>query len=145
MIVLIPLIALIITQALKIAITHGLNPNAKLKASELHAYGGMPSSHSALFAALATTAFLLYGWNSFEFSVGIILYLTVVRDAVGIRWHLGRHGYYLKQLIDEHVKDHEDIDHDKIITVLGHTPLQATVGTGLGILIAAAGFVMFGM
>ena len=70
------------------------------------------------------------------------MYLVVVRDAVGIRQHLGQHGAILKQLIQEHDHDHAQADHStiqhgQIVTRLGHTPLQATVGTLCGIIITA--------
>lgn len=96
----------------------------------------MPSAHSALFGSLVTIAYLLYGWASFEFAVSFILYIVVVRDAVGIRWHLGNHGMILKQLIHEHVKDKEKIEHKKIVTRLGHRPIEVIIGTILGIIIA---------
>lgn len=65
----------------------------------------------------------------------------MVRDAVGIRWHLGQHGAILKQLIEEHDRDHQYLNHDQIrhgqiVTRLGHTPLEAAVGTLFGIVIA---------
>lgn len=136
-ILLVPLTALIITQACKLAIdTYRKNTAGKTLLESLNSYGGMPSAHSALFAALVTVSYLLYGWDSFQFTVAFILYVTIVRDAVGIRWHLGEHGAILKQLIQEHTKDHEHIAHKKIVTRLGHTPLQATIGTCIGISIA---------
>lgn len=79
---------------------------------------------------------LMEGVSSFAFAVSVILYLTVVRDAVGIRQHLGSHSAILKRLIEEHHKDHaHNIPHEKIVTRLGHTPLQATVGTLCGVVI----------
>lgn len=79
---------------------------------------------------------LVYGLTSFEFAVAIILYLVIVRDAAGIRQHLGRHGQMLKDLLIEHKKDHQHtIPHEKIVTRLGHTPLQIVVGTVCGLVI----------
>lgn len=136
-ILLIPLTALIITQACKLAIdAYRKDMAGKTLLESLNSYGGMPSAHSALFAALVTVSYLLYGWDSFQFTVAFILYITIVRDAVGIRWQLGEHGAILKQLIQEHAKDHEHIEYKKIVTRLGHTPLQATVGTVFGIVLA---------
>lgn len=102
----------------------------------MNAYGGMPSSHSALFISLVIIAWRHAGPGSVVFAMSVILYLTVVRDAVGIRQHLGSHGAMLKAMIEEHQKDHaHTIEHDKIVTRLGHTPWQATLGTLSGILI----------
>lgn len=135
-IVIVPLIALIITQFVKVFIDWKKGAVTGLSLNAINAYGGMPSAHSALFASLMTTSWIVYGWASFEFSVSAILYFTVVRDAVGIRWHLGSHGAILKQLIKEHLKDKDHIEYGKIITRLGHTPFQATVGTMFGVVIS---------
>ncbi|MBI2416037.1 MAG: divergent PAP2 family protein [Candidatus Kerfeldbacteria bacterium] len=139
--VIIPLAALIITQCCKVAIDFIKHKRTRFKLKYLNYYGGMPSSHSALFAALLIVSWLEQGWQSFEFALSLILYLVVVRDAVGIRWHLGQHGAILKQLIEEHDRDHQYLNHDQIrhgqiVTRLGHTPLEAAVGTLFGIVIA---------
>lgn len=144
-VLIIPLSALIITQLIKVVIDLIRKRSLKFKLQYLNYYGGMPSAHSALFSSLITISCLVYGWTSFEFAISVIMYLVVVRDAVGIRWHLGNHGKILKQLIHEHVKDNEPIKHEKIVTRLGHTPLEATVGTVCGVLIALTlyGFLQF--
>lgn len=127
----VPLAALIITQFIKVVIDR-----VKGKKTSMNAYGGMPSSHSALFISLVIIAWRHAGPSSVEFAISVILYLTVVRDAVGIRQHLGSHGAMLKTMIEEHQKDHaHTIPHDKIITRLGHTPWQAAMGTLCGIVI----------
>jgi len=128
----IPLAALIITQFIKVVIDA-----YKHQPFSMNSYGGMPSTHSALFASLVTVSWYLAGIWSFEFAVSFILYLVIVRDAVGIRMQLGNHGAMLKQLIQEHERDHHhNIPHETIITRLGHTPLQATIGTLCGVTIS---------
>jgi len=128
---LVPLAALIITQFIKVLIDR-----AQGKKTSMNTYGGMPSSHSALFISLVIIAWNHAGPASVAFAISVILYLTVVRDAVGIRQHLGSHGAMLKAMIEEHQKDHaHTIAHDKIVTRLGHTPLQAAMGTLCGIII----------
>lgn len=141
-ILIIPLSALIITQLTKVAIDIIRKRRLKFKWQYLNYYGGMPSAHSALFSSLVTISYILYSWQSFEFAMSVIMYLVVVRDAVGIRWHLGNHGKILKQLIHEHTKDNEPIRHEKIVTRLGHTPAEAFVGTMCGIGIAV---ILYGM
>jgi len=96
----VPLAALIITQFIKVVIDH-----AQGRKSSMNAYGGMPSSHSALFISLVIIAWRHAGPSSVVFAMSVILYLTVVRDAVGIRQHLGSHGAMLKSVIAEHQKD----------------------------------------
>lgn len=98
----------------------------------------MPSAHSALFASLVIMAGLMEGWHSFAFAISFIMYLVIVRDAAGIRQHLGRHGQMLKDMITEHAKDHNHtIPHEQIVTRLGHTPLQVVIGTICGIILTA--------
>ncbi len=129
----IPIMVTVVTQGVKIGVDKFRQPGKNIRLKNFTSYGGMPSSHSALFISLALMAYLQYGWNSFEFVVSLILYLTVVRDAVGIRWHLGVHGKILKQLIKELYREHNaTIQHEKIITCLGHTPAQAVAGTLFG-------------
>lgn len=136
-ILVIPLAALLITQLIKIIIDLTTHKVEDITLDELASYGGMPSSHSALFASLVTASYLLYGAGSFEFAVSIIMYFVIIRDAMGIRWHLGEHGAILKQLIEEQAKDHDHvIPHRKIKTRLGHTPFQVLMGTICGIVIS---------
>lgn len=85
-------------------------------------------------------SWLTYGWNSFPVAISIIMYLVVVRDAVGIRQHLGQHGAILKKIIEE---GHTDVKYGPIVTRLGHTPLQATIGTLCGIIITAILYPLF--
>ncbi|AJD27305.1 divergent PAP2 family protein [Clostridium botulinum] len=57
----------------------------RLKIERIVGSGGMPSSHSALMAALATASALQYGINSFQFSVTAVLAAIVMYDASGVR------------------------------------------------------------
>lgn len=126
-----PLIILAITQIIKVCLEY--YKKRKFKISYLAHYGGMPSAHTALFVSLATIIFLEYGWQSPLFAVALIICIIMIRDALGIRHHLGNHGLILKQLIQElYERKHTKIKHDKIVTILGHTPLQALVGAILG-------------
>ncbi|MBI4406896.1 MAG: divergent PAP2 family protein [Candidatus Kerfeldbacteria bacterium] len=125
----IPLVSLIITQAIKVIIDV-----IHHRPSSMNSYGGMPSTHSALFASLVMMAWYTEGLASYAFAISLFLYLTIIRDAAGIRQHLGRHGQMLKDLLVEHAKDHHhNIAHDKIVTRLGHTPWQIVVGSICGV------------
>lgn len=130
---LIPLISLTITQAVKVAIDLRHRHPASMIS-----YGGMPSAHSALFASLVMMAWFTEGLASYAFALSLFLFLTIIRDAAGIRQHLGRHGQILKDLLQEHAQDHQHtIAHDAIVTRLGHTPLQITIGTICGVVITS--------
>jgi len=122
---------LIITQIVKVALEW---PKTKsIRFSDFSQYGGMPSSHTALFVSLGTIIFLTAGWHSPVFAVSVIICIIMVRDALGIRHHLGNHGKILKQVIEEQAKFHNcRIKHEKLVTRLGHTPLQVMVGALVG-------------
>jgi len=128
---LIPLFITLITQIIKVSLD--FYKKKEFKISYFVHYGGMPSAHTALFISLATIILLNYGWQSPLFAMAFILCLIMIRDALGIRHHLGNHGLILKQLIQElYERKHTKIKHDKIVTVLGHTPWQVFVGAILG-------------
>lgn len=127
----IPALVLIITQIIKVALEWP--KNKKIVFSDFSRYGGMPSSHTALFVSLSTIIFLVSGWHTPVFAVSVIICIIMVRDALGIRHHLGNHGLILKQLIEEQAEFHNcRIKHEKIATKLGHTPLQVIVGGLVG-------------
>ena len=133
---LIPAAILIITQVTKVLLEL---PNRKnFKVSYFAHYGGMPSSHTALFVSLSTIMLLNYGWHSPYFAIAIIVCMIMVRDALGIRNHLCNHGLILKQLIhDLTQRKHTVVKHDKIITNLGHSPWQVFVGAVFGFVFTA--------
>ena len=109
--------------------------------------GGMPSSHSAAVSAFATTAYFVYGPESFEFAFAVMLACIVMYDACGVRRAVGEHARLLNDLstaLDSILNDHtiddkfeELIDHAldvKFKELIGHTPIQVFVGLNVGIL-----------
>ncbi|MFH0818564.1 MAG: divergent PAP2 family protein [Patescibacteria group bacterium] len=130
----IPISVLIITQITKVLLES--KHKKKIKLSYFGHYGGMPSSHTALFISLTTIIFYNLGWKSPIFALSLIICAIMMRDALGIRHHLGNHGLILKQLIKEHEEsDHTHIKHDQIVTRLGHTPMQVFLGAIFGFLL----------
>jgi hypothetical protein len=94
--------------------------------------GGMPSSHSALVAG-ATHAIGLYtGFNSPLFALGFVISMIVIYDATGIRRQAGKHAEIINQMITDLTSGHP-LKEETLREVLGHTPLQAFMGTLLGI------------
>ena len=131
-IVLIPFIALIAAQIIKVIIDAF---RGEFSWSNFNRYGGMPSSHSAMAAALCTEIGTQTGINSAAFTISIAISFLIVRDAVGLRRYLGNHGKILNMLI----KDLPDKKEDKYPFLeerLGHTYLQAAAGIILGIILA---------
>lgn len=96
------------------------------------ATGGMPSSHSASVSALTTMVGLHEGFRSTIFGVTLFFSLIVMYDAAGLRRAAGRHATVLNRLIDEHFKNPEK-DTQRLIELLGHTPLEVLIGSLLGV------------
>ena len=52
--------------------------------------GGMPSSHSATIASVATSIGLRDGFNSSLFALTIVMMIIIIRDATGVRFSTGK-------------------------------------------------------
>jgi hypothetical protein len=97
--------------------------------------GGMPSSHSASVSALSTAIGLQEGWGSALFGVTLYFSLIVMYDAAGLRRAAGRQAAVLNRLIERHFQ-HPEKDTQRLMELLGHTPLEVLVGGTLGVLTA---------
>jgi len=96
--------------------------------------GGMPSSHSALVAALATAVGLREGLNSSLFAISVILAMVVMYDAAGVRRAASAQARILNQILDELFQGHP-IQEERLRELLGHTPIQVLVGAAMGVTI----------
>lgn len=96
--------------------------------------GGMPSSHSAAVAALATSLGMIYGLGHPYFAVAVVFATIVMYDATGIRRAAGEHAELLNDLVEElsHLFD-EGFQPRALKTLLGHTYPQVGVGALLGL------------
>lgn len=109
----------------------------KLSFHRIFETGGMPSSHSAAVASLATSMGLVHGWSSPEFTISAVLAVIVIYDATGIRRAAGEHAEILNDLLEEfNYLLHEGFERQHLKTLLGHTYPQAVVGILIGILIS---------
>ena len=97
--------------------------------------GGMPSSHSALVAALATAIGIKEGWNSVSAALAIIFALVVMYDAAGVRLAASRQAATLNKIIDELFEEGE-FHQERLKELLGHTRIEVVVGASLGIFLA---------
>jgi len=93
--------------------------------------GGMPSSHAASVAALSTAVGLQEGFRSTMFGVTLFFSLIVMYDAAGLRRAAGRQAAVLNRLIEEHFEDQAGTQ--RLMELLGHTPLEVFMGALLGI------------
>lgn len=105
--------------------------------------GGMPSSHSATVAALATGLGITEGLGSPLFAIAVVLATIVMYDATGIRRAAGLHAERLNDLFEEFraVFAHGPRP-EPLKELLGHTYLEVAVGAVLGILFAFLSFAL---
>ncbi len=97
--------------------------------------GGMPSSHAASVAALSASVGLENGFRSLLFGVTLYFSLVVMYDAAGLRRAAGRQAAILNRLIDEHFA-HPERETQRLMELLGHTPLEVLTGAIIGVLSA---------
>lgn len=133
-ILLVALIACITAQGLKLAID--LIRSRKLNVTYLLSPGGMPSAHSALVGALATSVGLTKGLSSAEFAIACLFAIIVMYDAAGVRQAAGKQAKILNQIVDELFQEEHKFNEERLKELLGHTPFQVLVGLSLGIFIA---------
>ena len=79
--------------------------------------GGMPSSHSAVVTSIATLIGKYEGVGTPLFALSFIVAFVVMYDACGVRRAAGKQAALLNKLVE----------------VLGHTPVQVIVGALIGV------------
>lgn len=99
--------------------------------------GGMPSSHSSLVTALATSIGFKEGIGSSLFIVTLCLALIVIRDSMGVRRSAGLQAKALN-LLGKQVSERLDVEYHFVKEIQGHAPIEVLVGAILGVIIAAA-------
>ncbi|OGX45279.1 MAG: hypothetical protein A3G38_03565 [Omnitrophica WOR_2 bacterium RIFCSPLOWO2_12_FULL_51_8] len=97
--------------------------------------GGMPSSHTAGAACLATAVGLNYGFASVHFALAASFALVVMFDAQGVRRATGRQARILNK-ITEDIYWQGRIDEGRLRELIGHTPVEVIAGFLLGVIIA---------
>lgn len=128
----IPIITWFVVQTIKVIFE--LSKNKKIDIRRWWGSGGMPSSHSALVCSLATAVGLVEGLDSAEFAISIAFAAVVMYDAAGVRRAAGKQAKILNQIIESEGKNINV--QEKLIELLGHTPLEVYVGALTGVIIA---------
>ncbi len=124
-----------IAQIIKVVI--GLVKERRFNWSYFVASGGMPSSHSATVAALATSVGIIYGINSVSFAISAILAIVVMYDAAGVRRSVSRQAFILNRIMRELREQRpRDMLEKDLRELVGHSPFQVFVGAALGAFIA---------
>lgn len=104
--------------------------------------GGMPSSHSAMIACATHSIGLWVGFNSPLFGLAFVISTIVIYDATGIRRQAGKHAEIINTMITDLASGHP-LKQEQLREVLGHTPMQAIVGTLIGILTAQVSWMIW--
>jgi uncharacterized protein len=110
--------------------------NKKINFKLLAETGGMPSSHSAGVVALSTSVGLILGFDSIEFAIALGYAMIVMYDAAGLRRSAGQMAAQLNRVVDALWDQRPTHSRDKLIELLGHTPLEVFMGALLGIVIS---------
>ena len=93
--------------------------------------GGMPSSHSAMVMALASSIGYQYGWKSGQFAVTAIFGMIVLYDAIHVRRVVGLQSRYLNLVSRSEYLADTDRDFPEFV---GHTPWEVIAGMIWGLI-----------
>ena len=111
----------------------------RLDFSYMVSTGGMPSAHSSMASALATSLGLCEGFDSSIFALGAAFAIVVMFDAQSVRKAAGEQAKLLNQIVDELLREHH-LSEIKLKELLGHTRLEVFMGFLTGIFSAMALF-----
>jgi len=134
-ILIIPISSWAIAQLLKVIVI--LIQKKQLNLNYLVISGGMPSAHSAVVCALATSIALIQGLGSVAFGISAILAFIVMYDAAGVRQSVGQQSIVLNRIIRELRLRRPIIELERDLReFIGHTSFQVIVGGLLGVAVA---------
>jgi acid phosphatase family membrane protein YuiD len=122
-----------LAQALKIPVARLITSRWEWKL--IFSTGGMPSSHSALVSATATSIGLFAGFDTPAFVVAFALAMVVIYDAQGVRRQAGYHAQQINMLVNELLSG-QPVSEKRLKEVLGHTPLEVGAGVIVGFIFA---------
>ncbi len=97
--------------------------------------GGMPSSHAATVAALATSVGMRFGVHSPIFAITLAFAWIILMDAQGFRRSVGKQAEILNVILDD-IYWRKNVKEDRVKELLGHTPVEVLMGAVIGILVA---------
>ena len=94
----------------------------------------MPSSHSAVVTSIATMIGKTQGINSPIFALAVMFAFVVMYDAAGVRRAAGKQAKLLNKLVETPGLSNIQVQ-EKLVEVLGHTPMQVIVGAAIGVIV----------
>lgn len=122
-----------IAQALKVILT--LLKDRRFDIQRMFGSGGMPSSHTSSVMGLSTAVGLTHGWETSLYAVSLMFSLIVMYDASGVRRSVGKQATLLNNIIEDLYKHHH-VEQERLIELVGHTPIEVLAGAVLGIVVA---------
>ena len=128
----VPLIVWFCIQLFKVI--YDLITTKKLDFKRIMGAGGMPSSHSAVVTSLATLIGKYEGVDTPIFAMSVVFAMVVMYDAAGVRRAAGKQARLLNKIVETPGLSGVQVQ-EKLVEVLGHTPLQVIVGAIIGIVV----------
>ena len=96
--------------------------------------GGMPSSHSAVVTGVTTLIGKNVGVGTPLFALSFLFSFVVMYDACGVRRAAGKQAKLLNKLVETPGLTGVQVT-EKLVEVLGHTPVEVFVGALIGIVV----------
>lgn len=128
----VPLIVWFCVQSFKVI--YDLITTKKFNFKRILGAGGMPSSHTAVVTTLATMIGKNEGLDTPIFAMAVIFSLVVMYDAAGVRRAAGKQARLLNKIVETPGLSGVEMQ-ERLVEVLGHTPLQVIVGAIIGIVV----------
>ena len=126
----VPLAVWFCIQAFKVI--YDLVTTKKFNFKRIMGAGGMPSSHTGVVTCLATLIGKYEGFDSSLFAISLVFAMVVMYDAAGVRRAAGKQARLLNKIIETPGLTNVQVQ-ERLVEVLGHTPLQVVVGAIIGI------------
>ena len=105
----------------------------RLNIRRLWGAGGMPSAHSAVVVSITTMIARSQGFSSPVFALSFVFSMVVLYDACGVRRAAGKQAKLLNRIIETPGLTNVQVQ-EKLVEVLGHTPIQVFVGALIGVI-----------
>jgi acid phosphatase family membrane protein YuiD len=122
-----------IAQALKVVLA--LLKEKRFVFDRVFGSGGMPSSHTSSVMGLSTAVGLTQGWETPIYAVALLFSIIVMYDASNVRRNVGKQAILLNNIIEDLYKHHH-VEQERLIELVGHTPIEVFAGAILGIVVA---------
>ena len=113
---------------------YDLVKSKKFNFKRLMQAGGMPSSHSGVVISLTTMIGKNVGIKSPLFAVALIFSFIVMYDAAGVRRAAGKQAKLLNKIVETPGLTGLQVS-ERLVEVLGHTPVQVIVGAAIGVVV----------